>query len=341
MARLRYNGLEAYLGATLTAAATTITFRSKLRHAGGDVPTLGAGDTITLAILGANGVPVEIVTVTAYTTGASTATITRAQEGTTAVEHLVGRRVVHNATAADFRAVEIPYTPTGTVAAVNVQAAIDEVDAEKIPLTQKAAANGVATLDAGSLLPEAQVPTRLTADQLSATYATLTTAQTITGLKTFQPAATTAVALIVQGLAAQSADLQQWQDSAGVSVARMDPSGRLGLGGAAPGASVGGQPTTLNVAGYVGLGGFRVNGADINFPIYLDTAGTFRMGSASGDVALAPGLNDALVAVASPTDGNTAIQVRRNLAGTITVQTVSMGAVDSGGVGFRTLRVPN
>lgn len=43
-----------------------------------------------------------------------------------------------------------------------------------IPATQKAVANGVATLDAGALLPEAQVPTRLTAAQLSASYASVT-----------------------------------------------------------------------------------------------------------------------------------------------------------------------
>lgn len=40
-------------------------------------------------------------------------------------------------------------------------------------------------------------------------------------------------------------------------------------------------------------------------------------------------------------DGETALLVRRNVGGTLTVQQVSMGAIDSGGAGFRVLRVPN
>lgn len=42
-----------------------------------------------------------------------------------------------------------------------------------------------------------------------------------------------------------------------------------------------------------------------------------------------------------PADGATALLVRRNVGGTLTLQTVSMGATDSGGVGFKVLRVPN
>lgn len=40
-------------------------------------------------------------------------------------------------------------------------------------------------------------------------------------------------------------------------------------------------------------------------------------------------------------DGETSLLLRRNLGGTFTVQRVSMGAVNSGGTGFRVLRVPN
>lgn len=43
----------------------------------------------------------------------------------------------------------------------------------------------------------------------------------------------------------------------------------------------------------------------------------------------------------APADGNTALLVRRNVGGTQTVQQVSMGAADSGGSGFKVLRVPN
>lgn len=42
-----------------------------------------------------------------------------------------------------------------------------------------------------------------------------------------------------------------------------------------------------------------------------------------------------------PADGETALLVRRNVGGTQTVQRVSMGATDSGGSGFKLLRVPN
>ncbi len=40
-------------------------------------------------------------------------------------------------------------------------------------------------------------------------------------------------------------------------------------------------------------------------------------------------------------DGDTAMSITRNVGATITVQQVSMGAADSGGAGFKVLRVPN
>lgn len=55
----------------------------------------------------------------------------------------------------------------------------------------------------------------------------LDTAQLITGLKTFSPSATSAVGLIVKGVASQTADLQQWQNSAGSAVALMSSAGAL------------------------------------------------------------------------------------------------------------------
>lgn len=44
---------------------------------------------------------------------------------------------------------------------------------------------------------------------------------------------------------------------------------------------------------------------------------------------------------AEPADTEIALLVRRNVGGTLSLQRVSMGAVDSGGVGFKVLRVPN
>jgi hypothetical protein len=46
-------------------------------------------------------------------------------------------------------------------------------------------------------------------------------------------------------------------------------------------------------------------------------------------------------AVSPPADGEVAMLVQRNVGGVITTQPVSMGGEDSGGAGFRVLRVPN
>lgn len=48
-----------------------------------------------------------------------------------------------------------------------------------------------------------------------------------------------------------------------------------------------------------------------------------------------------LVGQASIADGSTALMIRRNVGGSFSVQQVSMGAADSGGSGFKVLRVPN
>lgn len=49
------------------------------------------------------------------------------------------------------------FTPVGGVVATDTQAAIAEVDSEKIPLAQRGAANGVATLDSGGKVPVNQI----------------------------------------------------------------------------------------------------------------------------------------------------------------------------------------
>lgn len=66
--------------------------------------------------------------------------------------------------------------------------------------------------------------------------------------------------------------------------------------------------------------------------------GVFRQ--AADVLGLSVGGNEAL-RVAEPTDGNVALLVRRNVAGVLSLQQVSMGAADSGGAGFKALRVPN
>lgn len=71
--------------------------------------------------------------------------------------HLIDTIDAHDASA-------ISFVPAGTIAATDVQAALVELDTEKIPLTQRAAANGVATLDAGSKIPDGQIPDGITRD---------------------------------------------------------------------------------------------------------------------------------------------------------------------------------
>ena len=95
MARLRYLGLVAELaGSGLTNSATSVDFAAALTYAGGTaVPTL-SGDYIPLTILDSDGVPAEVVYLTAYTSAATTGTIARGKEGTTGVSHSSGAVIV-------------------------------------------------------------------------------------------------------------------------------------------------------------------------------------------------------------------------------------------------------
>lgn len=106
MARRRYNGLKAALGADLTAAGTTVTFSAGLTYTGAtgpgaQVPTIAAGDYVPLSIQNAQGVA-EVVYLTAYTAGATTGTIQRGRDGTGGVAHTSGARVIQAATSGDF-----------------------------------------------------------------------------------------------------------------------------------------------------------------------------------------------------------------------------------------------
>lgn len=126
--------------------------------------------------------------------------------------------------------------------------------------------------------------------------------------RTTQPSTTP---LIVQAAASQSADLQVWKNSAGTVLARMGVVGDF----------VASKLAVLQVGvrewDWVALGGnleLRDEGAGV--PTYLRVD-------------------------ASINDGDTCLLVKRNVGGTLTLQRVSMGAADSAGVGFKTLRVPN
>lgn len=120
MSEVRYNNSVGQLGAPMAPTDTSITFTGSPGWA-----TLAGGDYIKLVIdptLGsASPSPnplFEIVYVTAYTGGASTATIERGQEGTTAQAHAVNAIWMNGATAADFAgAIEVT---DGTTTVTNV-----------------------------------------------------------------------------------------------------------------------------------------------------------------------------------------------------------------------------
>ncbi|WP_257264611.1 hypothetical protein [Endozoicomonas sp. ONNA2] len=67
--------------------------------------------------------------------------------------------------------------PTGDLGAQNIQAALDEIAAEKINQSQKARANGVATLDDTGKVPSAQLP----ADSVETAQSILTKLKTVDG----------------------------------------------------------------------------------------------------------------------------------------------------------------
>lgn len=100
--RLRYNGVQAALAADLTDSATTATLDAALSHSGGmDVPTIASPDYLPVAVLDSTGALTEVVYVTAYTAGGTSATISRGQEGTSGAAHLTGDLVVNAPTVSD------------------------------------------------------------------------------------------------------------------------------------------------------------------------------------------------------------------------------------------------
>lgn len=104
MSRLKYNGLRAAVGAGgLASGATTLPLDAALTHSNGvSVPTISGGDYLPLVILDSTGHISEVVWVTAYTLGATTATITRGKEGTSAAAHSAGDAVIGSVLADDI-----------------------------------------------------------------------------------------------------------------------------------------------------------------------------------------------------------------------------------------------
>lgn len=105
--RLRFDGVVCdadppALGAALTdGTGTAITFPAALSYGGGQaVPTIADPDYLPLVIDPDSDV-LEIVWLTAYTSGATSGTLLRAQEGTAGVAHSDDAPLVHGPTTFD------------------------------------------------------------------------------------------------------------------------------------------------------------------------------------------------------------------------------------------------
>lgn len=73
----------------------------------------------------------------------------------------------------------------------------------------------------------------------------------------------------------------------------------------------------------------------------LDNAGRIYYDHANNKMLIESAGGVECLSLNAPSDGETAMLLRRNVGGTVTVQRVSMGAADSGGTGYKALRVPN
>lgn len=104
------------------------------------------------------------------------------------------------------------------------------------------------------------------------------------------------------------------------------------------GGGLAGSPTSIiKDTGVALFGDGSVSLPGIAFSSDTNT-GLFRVGADQFDLVIG-GVTGARMN--APADGETAILLRRNVGGTLTLQRVSMGAADSGGSGFKVLRVPN
>lgn len=90
--------------------------------------------------------------------------------------------------------------------------------------------NYIIKTSAGVTAGDSQLVTRFNAVEASVlTKVNLTGGNTVTGTQILVPTTAAGVPLIAKGAASQTADVQQWQDSTGTAVAKMDVSGRLSL----------------------------------------------------------------------------------------------------------------
>lgn len=155
-----FNFLSHVLFSSTTGLARTITFEL-INVSGGevlvaesnviDIPN-GTTEGIalnTLITVGKNGIPSAPLTmrIQAYSTGTG--------HTVQSFNSILASSSAYNVST---EASGISAIPTGNLAATNVQAALAELDTEKIAVSTRGVANGVATLDVSGLVPSSQLP---------------------------------------------------------------------------------------------------------------------------------------------------------------------------------------
>lgn len=166
MTRLRFADLASgaagsTVDATLSGAhnnsTTTLTLAAALTYKNGTaVPTIAAPDYIMLSILDANGHVAEVVKGTAYTSAATSITVTRAQENFAAVSHSSGAKVRNAPTTNDYPGVGggiigyCQYAPATGVSKTTTSSTSADVDATNLIVTFTAPPSGLVLVTLGA-----------------------------------------------------------------------------------------------------------------------------------------------------------------------------------------------
>ena len=131
------NNATGLLATSISASDTGLVLQA---GNGAAFSALGAGEYFYATLVSAGGT-LEIVKVTARV--GDTMTVVRAQEGTSAAGFAAGSRLEQRVTAqsvfdavGDVVASQVGFTPTGGIAATDVQAALAGVDSEKVAFTR-------------------------------------------------------------------------------------------------------------------------------------------------------------------------------------------------------------
>jgi hypothetical protein len=154
-----------------------------------------------------------------------------------------------------------------------------------------------------------------------------------------------------QGAASQSANLTEWKNSAGTNLLRVSSSGSIQFG-TQPNSitssggeisirsdnGVGNNATfTFGATGGLVLLGAVVMGGSIN--VLSRSGAVVTVANNTGEIRIAPNGTSQLTVDLDATAGNTRLLLWDVSKGSL--QRVSIGASDSGGTGFKVLRVPN